>query len=128
MLSTIAVAPMSLESVTARLDFLPCAIQRQVPNPGYFHLGNFLFRGRRDYLANAAHATSSRVGRECDIRRRRVQVECFVENPAIADSSLTTGMGEALGLVHLRLLLVYLVYGLSAGASPVPAEEKREVP
>lgn len=46
--------------------------------------------------------------------------KCFVESPAIAEGSLTTGMGEALGLVHLRLLLVYLVYARSAGACSVP--------
>jgi len=33
-----------------------------------------------------------------------------------------TGMGEALGLVHLRLLLVYLVYALAAGACSVPGD------
>ena len=33
-----------------------------------------------------------------------------------------TGMGEALGLVHLRLLRVYLVYARSAGACSVPRD------
>jgi len=31
-------------------------------------------------------------------------------------------MGEALGLVYLRLLLAYLVYALSAGACSVPRD------
>ena len=44
------------------------------------------------------------------------------ESPAKAEGSLTTGMGEALGLVHLRLLRVYLVYARSAGACPVPRD------
>jgi hypothetical protein len=35
---------------------------------------------------------------------------------------LTTGVGEALGLVHLRLLRVYLIYALAAGASSEPGD------
>lgn len=40
----------------------------------------------------------------------------------MAEGSLTTGMGEALGLVHLRLLRVYLVYARAAGACSVPSD------
>ena len=40
----------------------------------------------------------------------------------MAEGSLTTGMGEALGLVHLRLLRIYLVYASSAGACSVPRD------
>ncbi len=45
-----------------------------------------------------------------------------MEGSAKTEGSLTTGMGEALSLVHLRLLRVYLVYALSAGASSKPGD------